>query len=113
MAKTKSASSSSSTSTSTKTKSSSASRTISFGYLLNILAYAAVCIGGIALFIAAILSRVGISASITGKMNGIANAIGWAVLCLMSAVYISHRKKLWMWIVWAIAVIMIVTSIIL
>lgn len=106
-------SASSSNSASTKTKNSSSSRTVSFGYVLNILAYVAVCIGGIALFIATILSRVGISASITGKMTGIANTIGWAVLCLMSALYISHRKKLWMWIVWAIAVVMILTSIIL
>ena len=43
----------------------------------------------------------------------IANTIGWSVLCLLSAVYISHRKKLWMWIVWVIAVVMIIMGIIL
>lgn len=95
------------------THKSSSKKNISFAYILNISAYVAVCIGGIALFIATILARCGISASITGKMTGIANAIGWAVLCLMSAVYISHRKKLWMWVVWAVAVVMILTSIIL
>ena len=102
-----------STQKTTTSHTSSSKRGFSFGYILNILAYVAVCIGGIALFIATILARCGISASITGKMSGIANAIGWAVLCLMSAVYISHRKKLWMWVVWAIAVVMILTSIIL
>lgn len=99
--------------TQTTTHTSTAKKSVSFGYILNILAYVAVCIGGIALFIAAILAKCGISASITGKMSEIANAIGWAVLCLMSAVYVSHRKKLWMWVVWAVAVVMIVISIIL
>lgn len=101
------------TKSTTTSSSSSSKRSISFSYLLNILAYVAVCFGGIALFISAILAKVGISASITGYMNGIANAIGWAVLCLMSALYISHRKKIWMWVVWAIAVVMIIISIIL
>lgn len=88
-------------------------RGFSFGYILNILSYVAVVIGGLALFISFILAKFGISTSITGAMQIIANAIGWAVLCLMSTVYVSHRRKIWMWVVWAIAVVMIVIGIIL
>lgn len=100
-------------STTKTTSHTSSKRGLSFGYILNILSYAAVCIGGLALFIAMILGKFGLSSSITGAMQTIANAIGWAVLCLLSAVYISHRRKIWMWVVWAVAVVMIITGIIL
>ena len=102
-----------STQKTTTSHTSSSKRGFSFGYILNILSYAAVCIGGLALFIAMILAKFGLSTSITGAMQTIANAIGWAVLCLLSAVYISHRRKIWMWVVWAVAVVMIITGIIL
>ena len=80
---------------------------------MNILAFVAVCIGGIAMFLATILRWFGLTATWINSMQAIANAIGWAVLCLLSAVYISRRRKLWMWIVWIIAVVMIVMGIIL
>ena len=82
-------------------------------YFMNILSYAAVCVGGLALFISAILSKCGISVAFTSTMTAIANAIGWLVLCVLSVNYISRRRKLWMWIVWVIAIVMIITSIIL
>lgn len=112
--KTKSTETKSTTTTSsTSAKSSSKRKTFSFGYTLNILSYVAVCFGGLALFISFILGKFGLSTSITGAMQTIANAIGWAVLCLMSTIYISHRRKIWMWVVWAIAVVMIIIGIIL
>lgn len=104
---------------STKTKSQTTTTTttkkkgFSISYVLNILAYVAVCVGGLALFISMILSKFDLSTSITGAMHTIANAIGWAVLCILSAVYISHRRKIWMWVVWVVAVVMIITGIIL
>lgn len=98
-----------STTTTTTVKKSSGG----YMYFMNILSYVAVCVGGLALFIAMILSKCGISIKFTSTMTTIANAIGWAVLCLLSFNYISRRKKLWMWIVWAVAIVMIITSIIL
>lgn len=106
--KTKSTSTESSTSTSTSKKSSG----FSFNYILNILAFAAVCIGGMALFIAMILSKCGVQASITGTLQTIANSIGWAVLAILSFKYIRHRRKIWLWVVWTIAVVMIIVGII-
>ena len=101
------------TKTTSSTTSTSKRKGFSIAYILNILSYVAVCLGGLALFIAMILGKFGLSTSITGAMQTIANAIGWAVLCLLSAVYISHRRKIWMWVVWAVAVVMIITGIIL
>ena len=80
---------------------------------MNILAFVAVCVGGMAMFIAMILGWVGLTASWINTMNAIANAIGWLALCLLSIRYIRHRRKLGIWIVWTIAVIMIFTGIIM
>ena len=98
------------TSTTTTTKRSTG---FSFSYILNILAFAAVCIGGIALFVAMILNKCGIDAKIIGTLQTIANSIGWLVLALLSFEYIKNRRKIWLWVVWAVAVVMIVIGIIL
>ena len=102
-----------STSTSSSSTTTSTKKSVGFGYIMSLCAYVSVVIAGLGLFIAMILSKVGISATFTSAMQTIANAIGWAVLCLLSAVYISHRRKIWMWAVWAVAVVMIIIGIIL
>lgn len=99
--------------TNSSSSTSTTSRGTGWGYILNILSYIAVCIGGVALFIIFILGKVGITASWLGVLQTIANAIGWAVLCLLSFNYIRRRKKIWMWVVWVIAVVMIIIGIIL
>ena len=81
--------------------------------LMNILAFVAVCIGGIAMFLATILRWFGLTATWINSMQAVANAIGWLALCLLSINYIRRRKKLWIWIVWAIAIVMIFTGIIM
>lgn len=103
---TKKTSSSSSTTTTTTTKRSG------FSYVMSVLSYVAVCVGGVALFVAFVLGKCGISASFLGVLQAVANAIGWAVLCVMSFNYIKRRRKIWMWVVWVIAVVMIIIGII-
>ncbi len=103
--------------TKSKTKSSETKTTTTrkgsgIGYVMNLASYIAVCFGGLALFISFILGKIGLSTSITSAMQMIANTIGWAVLCVMSAFYITKRRKIWMWVVWAIAVVMIVVGVI-
>lgn len=93
------------TSTNTTNKSSSS---VFVSKFMNILAFAAVVIGGVALFLAKVLGWFGLTASWISKMQAIANAIGWLALCLLSIKYIKNRKKLWIWIVWIVAIIMIV-----
>ena len=101
---------SSSTTTSTSKKSTSGIIVANF---MNILAFVAVCIGGIAMFLATILRWFGLTATWINSMQAVANAIGWLALCLLSINYIRRRKKLWIWIVWAIAIVMIFTGIIM
>ena len=101
---------SSSSTTSTSKKSTSGIIVANF---MNILAFVAVCIGGIAMFLAMALGWFGLKASWINSMQAIANAIGWLALCLLSINYIRRRKKLWIWIVWAIAIVMILTGIIM
>jgi len=94
-------------------KTTTTTRTTSTSYVLNVLAFAAVCIGGVALFVAMILSKFDISFSIIGLIQKLANAIAWAVVSILSFRFIRNRKKVWMWVVWTIAVVMIIISIIL
>lgn len=81
--------------------------------ILNVLAYIAVCFGGVALFVAMILSRFQISFSIISIIQRVANAIAWVVVSFLSFRFIKNRKKVWMWVVWTIAVVMIIVGIIL
>ena len=92
----------------TQTTTTTTKKSVSISYFLNILSFCAVIIGGLALAVAYVLGLCGISASITGRLQSIANAIGWAVLVLLSHGYIRHRRKLWMWILWIVAVCAIV-----
>lgn len=104
------------TKTTKKTQSNSStsgSKSVSASYLLNILAYVAVCFGGVALFVAMILSKAGVSISIIPIIQKLANAIAWVVVSILSFRFIKNRKKIWMWVVWTIAVIMIIIGIIL
>ncbi len=101
--------SSSSSSTTTTTKSSGSG----LNYILNVLAFVAVCVGGIALFIAMILSRLDVSVGFVNTLQTVANALGWLVLSILSFKYIRRRKKLWIWIIWIIAVVMVFMSLIL
>ena len=98
--------------TKTETSSSSRSTNVTLGAIMNALAFVAVCIGGIALFLAMLLKLFGLTASWIGTMQAVANAIGWIALCVLSINYIKHRRKLWIWIVWTVAVVMIFTGII-
>ena len=108
--KTTTTTSSSSSSASSSNKSSS--RKVFVGSFMNILAFVAVCIGGIAMFLAMVLDWVGLTATWISSMQAIANAIGWLALCLLSVNYIRRRRKLWIWIVWTVAIVMIFTGII-
>ena len=90
-----------------KTTVTSTKQSITVSWFMNILAFLAVCVGGMGLFLAMVLRWVGLTATWINSMQAIANAIGWLALCLLSVRYITKRRKLWIWIVWVIAVVMI------
>ncbi len=104
MADKKKTKSTTTTSTTTTTK----KRAIGFGSLMSLLAFAAVCFGGISLLLIKVLAWIGVSASVCGALQKIANCLGWIVLCVLSFNYIRHRRKIWLWVVWAISLVMIV-----
>ena len=85
----------------------------SSGNLLDLLSYIAVCFGGIALLAAFILGYFQISIGLVGILQKIANIIGWIVLCLLSTNFIKSKRKIWLWVVWAIALVMIIVGVIL
>ena len=101
------------TSTSKTTVSTTSTKAPSTGYLINLLSYIAVCVGGVALFLAFILSKFDISAGFISAMQKIANAVAWAVVSFLSFRYIKRRHKAWMWVVWAVALVMVIIGIIL
>jgi len=82
--------------------------------LMDICAFIAVCLGGITLFIATLLGNIlNLEWGFISYLRTIADIIGWVVLCLLSFNFIKSKKSLWMWIIWVIAVVMIVVGIIL
>ena len=91
----------------------SSSRGVFVKGFMNILAFAAVCIGGLAMFLAMALGWFGLTATWINSMQAIANAIGWLALCLLSINYIRRARRLWVWLVWIIAIVMIFTGIIM
>ena len=111
--KTTNASGTTSTTTTSTTSRRSGTSGLIVSNFMNILAFAAVCIGGMAMFLATVLRWFGLTATWINSMQAIANAIGWLALCLLSIKYIRHRRKLWIWIVWTIAIVMIFTGIII
>lgn len=102
-----------SSSASKTTVSTTSTKSPSTGYLINLLSYIAVCVGGVALFLAFILSKFDISAGFISAMQKIANAVAWAVVSFLSFRYIRKRHKAWMWVVWAVALVMVIIGIIL
>lgn len=100
------------TQTQSQTTSHRSSSSTTVNQVMNILAFVAVCIGGVALFLAMVLKLFRLTASWIGTMKALANAIGWLALCILSFRYISHRRKIWIWVVWTVAVVMIFIGII-
>ena len=81
--------------------------------IMDMLSFIAVIIGGVALLVISIFDRVGIMVNALGTLQRVANLVGWGVLCLLSFNYIRTRKSTLLWVLWAIAVVMIVVSVIL
>ena len=81
--------------------------------IMDMLSFIAVIVGGVALLVISIFDRVGIMVNALGTLQRVANLVGWGVLCLLSFNYIRTRKSTVLWVVWAIAVVMIVVSVIL
>lgn len=81
----------------------------SAGWLLNLICFIAVICVGISL----LLSKVGLGGQVSGALNTIAQVIAYLVLIAISCFYIIRRKNVWLWVVWAVSVVLIIISFIL
>lgn len=78
----------------------------SSGWFINLVCFIAVICIGVSLF----LSKIGLSGQISGALTIIAQVIAYLVVIVISGFYISKRRVIWLWVIWAISVALIVIS---
>lgn len=76
----------------------------SAGWLTNLISFVAViCIG-----VSLILGKLGFLSEIAGALLMIAQTIAYIVVTIVSFFYVYRRKNIWIWVTWAVAVVLIV-----
>ena len=78
----------------------------SAGWLLHFSAFVAVILIGVSL----LLSRIHAFGDVAAAFLVIANAIAYSLVAITSVVYVSKKKNIWLWLVWAAAIVMIIIS---
>ena len=81
----------------------------SAGWFLNLIGFVAVICVGISL----LFSRFSFMGKVAGALATIAQVISYIILIALSCFYIVRRKNIWLWIVWAVSVVLIVISFII
>lgn len=79
----------------------------SSGWLINLCAFVAVILIGLSLIFAKIIP------SVAGAFSTIAQVISYVVVSVVSFFYIAHKKNVWLWVVWIIAIVLIVVGVVL
>ena len=85
---------------------SSAKPVKSAGWFINFIGFIAVICVGISL----LLSKVGLTGSVSNAFATIANVISYVILVTISCFYVARKRNIWLWVVWAIAVILIIVA---
>ena len=93
----------------TNTNSSKAKPVKSSGWLVNLCAFVAVIFIGVSL----ILTKVGLSGKISGALSTLAQAISYLIIIASSFFYIRNRRNVWLWVAWAVSVVLILLYFIL
>lgn len=78
-------------------------------YAINLVAFVAVIIIGVAL----LLGKIGIGARLSGYLMGIAQIIAYSLVAIISSFWIAHKRNVWLWVVWGVSVALIVISFII
>jgi len=81
-------------------------RTKSNGWILHFLSFVAVILIGVSL----LLSKIHALGDVAHAFLVIANAIAYLIVAVTSVIYVSKKKNIWLWIVWTIAIVLIVIS---
>ncbi len=81
----------------------------SSGWFINLAAFIAVIFIGVSL----ILTKVGLSGKISGALSTLAQALSYLILIVISCFYVNKRRNVWLWVTWAVSVVLIVLYFIL
>ena len=81
----------------------------SSGWFINLCAFVAVVLIGLSL----ILSKIGALGEVANAFMVIANVIAYIVVSVVSVFYVARKKNIWLWIIWIVAIVLIVVSYIL
>ena len=81
-------------------------RTKSSGWLLQFSSFVAVILIGVSLM----LSKIHVMGDVAKAFLVIANAIAYSIVALTSVVYVAKKKNIWLWLVWAAAIVLIIIS---
>lgn len=89
---------------STSNSNSGAKAAKSAGWFLNALSFVAViCIG-----VSLILSKFNFLNKIEDALTTIAQVVSYIVIVAVSCFYIIRRRNIWLWVIWAVSVVLIV-----
>ncbi len=80
---------------------------------VNFLAYLSIALIAVALVLELIFSKVGISATVVGAMNLVAQCIAYAITAVFAFYYAKSKRNIGFLIAYFIAVVLIVVLIIL
>jgi len=78
----------------------------SAGWLLHFLAFVSVILIGVSL----LLSKIHAFGDVAAAFLVIANAIAYSLVAITSFAYVAKKKNIWLWIVWGIAIVLIIIS---
>ena len=81
-------------------------KTRSSGWLLHFMSFVAVILIGVSL----LLSKIHAFGDVATAFMVIANAIAYSIVAITSVIYVSKKKNIWLWLVWAAAIVMIIIS---
>lgn len=87
-----------------RTRSTTSSR--DWRKVMNLLAYVAVCIIGVCL----LLSSLKIDGQIVNAFRIVGNTIAYCIVAIGGWFYIRNRKNVWIWVVYFVALVMIIIS---
>lgn len=87
-----------------RTRSTTSSR--DWRKMMNLLAYVSVCIIGVCL----LLSSLKIDGQIVNAFRIVGNTIAYCIVAIGGWFYIRNRKNVWVWVVYFVALVMIIIS---
>ena len=78
-----------------------------FKGLINLLAFVAIAMVGIALLVSKILGGAG---GVAGALILIANVLAYIITAVAAFYFVKNKNNVWIWVVYAVALVLIVIS---